>query len=177
MSHSTEVCFRIGAVSKTTGIPVSTLRIWEVRYGAFSPLKTEGKQRLFTEQDVAKALLLKQLADDGHAIGTIARLDMEELRRMRHWRSQTPQPARPSTEPLTLAVVGLGCAWDAALGLLLLLRPGALTYRLAAAGVIGMTLLATVLVPTLWLDPFGALLKNLPVLALLALMTPTEARA
>lgn len=110
MSHSTEVCFRIGAVSKTTGIPVSTLRIWEVRYGAFSPLKTEGKQRLFTEQDVAKALLLKQLADDGHAIGTIARLDMEELRRMRHWRSQAPQPARPSTEPLTLAVVGLGLA-------------------------------------------------------------------
>lgn len=76
-----------------------------------------------------------------------------------------------------LAVVGLGCAWDAALGLLLLLRPGALTYRLAAAGVIGMTLLATALVPTLWLDPFGALLKNLPVLALLALMTPKEGRA
>jgi hypothetical protein len=32
-------------------------------------------------------------------------------------------------------------------------------------------------VPTLWLDPFGALLKNLPVLALLALMTPTKDRA
>jgi hypothetical protein len=74
-----------------------------------------------------------------------------------------------------LALVLLGCAWDAALGLLLLLRPGALTYRLAAAGVIGMTLLASVLVPTLWLDPFGALLKNLPVLALLALLAE-EAR-
>lgn len=110
MSHSTEVCFRIGAVSKTTGIPVSTLRIWEVRYGAFSPLKTEGKQRLFSEQDVAKAILLKQLADDGHAIGTIARLNMEELRRMRHWQSQAPRPARPSSEALTLAVVGLGLA-------------------------------------------------------------------
>lgn len=67
-----------------------------------------------------------------------------------------------------LALVLLGCAWDAAIGLWLLLRPGALAYRLAAAGVIGMTVLATVLVPTLWLDPFGALLKNLPVLALLA---------
>jgi hypothetical protein len=69
-----------------------------------------------------------------------------------------------------LALVLLGSAWDAAIGLLLLLRPGPLTYRLAAAGVIGMTALATALVPTLWLDPFGALLKNLPVLALLALM-------
>ena len=73
-----------------------------------------------------------------------------------------------------LALVLLGCAWDAAIGLLILLRPGALAYRLAAAGVIGMTALATALMPTLWLDPFGALLKNLPVLALLALLeTPT----
>ena len=76
-----------------------------------------------------------------------------------------------------LALVLLGCAWDAAIGLLLLLRPGAPTYRLAAVGVIGMTLLATALLPTLWLDPFGALLKNLPVLALLALMTEKDARA
>ena len=69
-----------------------------------------------------------------------------------------------------LALVLLGCAWDAAIGLLILRRPGALPYRLAAAGVIAMTALATVLLPTLWLDPFGALLKNLPVLALLALL-------
>ena len=53
--------FRIGAVSKTTGIPVSTLRVWETRYGAFSPVKTEGKQRLFEEQDVSKAILLLSL--------------------------------------------------------------------------------------------------------------------
>lgn len=67
-----------------------------------------------------------------------------------------------------LACVLLGCAWDAALGLWMLVRPGALAYRTAALGVIGMTLLASALVPSLWLDPFGALLKNLPVLALLA---------
>jgi hypothetical protein len=50
--------FRIGAVSKTTAIPVSTLRVWQTRYGAFSPVKTEGNQRLFGEPDVSKALLL-----------------------------------------------------------------------------------------------------------------------
>jgi DoxX-like family len=69
-----------------------------------------------------------------------------------------------------LALVLLGCAWDAAIGLLLLFRPTRLACWLAAVGVIGMTLLATALAPTLWLDPFGALLKNLPVLALLAVM-------
>jgi hypothetical protein len=69
-----------------------------------------------------------------------------------------------------LALVLLGCAWDAAIGLWLLLRPGVLAYRLAAAGVVGMTALATALTPLLWLDPLGALLKNLPVMALLARM-------
>ena len=76
-----------------------------------------------------------------------------------------------------LGLVLLGCAWDAAIGLLLLLRPGAASYRLAAAGVLGMTALATLLVPSLWLDPFGALLKNLPVLALLALLSTKETPA
>jgi len=71
---------------------------------------------------------------------------------------------------MALALVLLGSAWDAGIGLLILLRPGALTYRLAAAGVIGMTALATLLLPALWLDPSGPFLKNLPVLALLALL-------
>jgi hypothetical protein len=73
------------------------------------------------------------------------------------------------------AVVLLGSAWDAAIGLLILLRPGARTYRLAAAGVIVMTALATALLPALWLDPFGPFLKNLPVLALLALLEKPNA--
>ena len=71
---------------------------------------------------------------------------------------------------MALTLVLLGSAWDAGIGLLILLRPGALAYRLAALGVIAMTALATLLLPALWLDPFGPFLKNLPVLALLALL-------
>lgn len=72
--------------------------------------------------------------------------------------------------PAAFTLVLLGCAWDAAIGLCLLLRPGVFAYRAAALGVVGMTLLATALMPGLWLDPLGALLKNLPVLALLGLL-------
>ena len=102
--------FRIGAVSKTTGIPVTTLRIWETRYGAFSPVKTEGKQRLFEEQDVSKALLLKQLSGEGHAISAIANLDLAQLRRMSNLQHSTPPKLAKNDEPLCLAVVGLGMA-------------------------------------------------------------------
>lgn len=80
------------------------------------------------------------------------------------------QKATSMSAGAALALVLLGCAWDAGIGLLLMLRPGAFTYRLAMLGVIGMTVLASLLQPTLWLDPFGALLKNLPVLALLSLL-------
>ncbi len=102
--------FRIGAVSKTTGIPVTTLRIWETRYGAFSPVKTEGKQRLFEEQDVSKALLLKQLSGEGHAISAIANLDLAQLRRLSNLQHSTPPKLAKNDEPLCLAVVGLGMA-------------------------------------------------------------------
>lgn len=80
------------------------------------------------------------------------------------------QQATGMSAGLALALVLLGSAWDAAIGLLILLRPGAPAYRFAAAGVIVMTVLATALLPALWLDPFGPFLKNLPVLALLALL-------
>jgi DNA-binding transcriptional MerR regulator len=109
-TNASTALYRIGAVSKTTGIPVSTLRIWETRYGAFAPVKTEGKQRLFGEHDVSKALLLKQLSQSGHGIGMIAGLDLDQLRRM----SNLPHSASLSLavpgQPVSLAVVGQSMA-------------------------------------------------------------------
>lgn len=101
--------YRIGAVSKVTEIPVSTLRIWQTRYGAFTPVKTEGNQRLFAEHDVSKALLLKQLSGAGHGIGSIARLELAQLRQLCHPDHQA-QPPQALAQPVCLAVVGLGLA-------------------------------------------------------------------
>ena len=106
--------YRIGAVSQTTGIPVSTLRIWEKRYQAFSPIKSPGNHRIFDESDVSKALLLKQLSQQGHAISAIAGIDVDQLRRIS---SQSIQSKARSTknsagenQPTLLAVVGLAMA-------------------------------------------------------------------
>jgi len=74
--------YRIGAVASLTGIPVPTLRVWEQRYSAFAPAKTEGNQRLYSEYDVAKAHALKQLTGAGHAISAIAHLGLPELRQI-----------------------------------------------------------------------------------------------
>lgn len=102
--------YRIGAVSQTTGIPVSTLRIWETRYGAFRPVKTEGKQRLFEEHDVSKALLLKQLSTAGHAISAIANLELAQLRHMSNRAAHMPQDLAAPGQAVPVAVVGLSMA-------------------------------------------------------------------
>jgi hypothetical protein len=45
--------------------------------------------------------------------------------------------------------------------------PGRFSAALALGGMALMTLVATALLPRLWLDPLGPLLKNLPIAALL----------
>ncbi|MFB0898033.1 MAG: MerR family transcriptional regulator, partial [Polaromonas sp.] len=60
--------YRIGAVAKLSGVPVTTLRVWEIRYAAFTPSKSDGQHRLYSQADVLKAGQLKQLSDAGHGI-------------------------------------------------------------------------------------------------------------
>lgn len=111
--HSTQT-YRIGAVSLSTGIPVSTLRIWETRYQAFNPIKSPGNHRIFDESDVSKALLLKQLSQQGHAIRAIAGLDVDQLRRINSQSIRPKAPVQKSSTDATsrtfLAVVGLAMA-------------------------------------------------------------------
>ena len=74
--------YRIGAVSKLSGIPVPTLRVWQTRYGAFSPVTTLGQHRLYNEDDVRKAVLLKSLTSQGHGISQIAGLSTTQLQQL-----------------------------------------------------------------------------------------------
>jgi DoxX-like family len=70
-----------------------------------------------------------------------------------------------------LLLVWAGAAWDLAIGAWLLLKPSAQAYATALISVLALTLMATLLLPQLWADPLGPLLKNLAVMALLAQRT------
>lgn len=60
-----------------------------------------------------------------------------------------------------------GAALDAFLGVCLWLRPSRPVYLLALAAMVVMTLVATVLIPSLWLHPLGPISKNIPIAAVL----------
>jgi MerR family transcriptional regulator, light-induced transcriptional regulator len=101
--NDTQPIYRIGAVANLTGIPVPTLRVWEQRYRAFNPKKTEGKQRLYNEHDVAKAHVLKQLTGAGHTISAVAHLSLPELRGLNSSLHASHRPTKPC---LHIAVIG-----------------------------------------------------------------------
>ena len=68
---------------------------------------------------------------------------------------------------LIKALILAGSALDLVLGLLLWLKPGRMTYFASLAAMAVMTIVATVMLPSLWLHPLGPLLKNLPIAAML----------
>ncbi len=79
-NHSPPSGYGIGAVSRLTGLPAHTLRIWERRYGAVRTFRSPGGRRYYSDEDVARLTLLKQLTDSGERIGRIANLDEQALR-------------------------------------------------------------------------------------------------
>ena len=104
---------KIGAVSNLSGVPTPTLRIWEIRYATFTPHTTLGNHRLYTDDDVLKATLLKRLTEQGHAISNIAKLSSHALNNLLQQQQASNQSKSRSTtenQSVSLAVVGLTLA-------------------------------------------------------------------
>jgi DNA-binding transcriptional MerR regulator len=104
--------YRIGTISKLAGIPVPTLRVWESRYAAFAPIKTEGQHRMYGEEDLLRATLMKQLCEEGHAISTIANLDVQALSQLhnKHRNGGALEGSKKNTQSVKIAVIGLALA-------------------------------------------------------------------
>lgn len=81
-SRAQQPSFRSGAVARMAGMPVATLRIWEQRYQAVRPITAASGHRLYSAADVERVTLLRRLTEQGHAIGLLAPLDIEQMREM-----------------------------------------------------------------------------------------------
>lgn len=72
--------FRIGTVSRLTGVPADTLRVWERRYHVVVPVRSEAGTRQYAAEDVGRLSLIKHLVDSGDAISSVANLSLHALR-------------------------------------------------------------------------------------------------
>jgi DNA-binding transcriptional MerR regulator len=97
--------YRIGAVSRLTGIPPDTLRVWERRYDLVTPSRSEGGGRLYSQGDVTRLSVIKRLVDSGHAIGTIAELSLEQLHQ-RLAETRLTDQSLPASRPVRLVILG-----------------------------------------------------------------------
>lgn len=70
----------IGAVSQATGIPVSTLRTWERRYGVPRPERTDTNQRLYDPAAIEHLRLVARALALGHRPAQILRVAPGALR-------------------------------------------------------------------------------------------------
>ncbi len=70
----------IQSVSRLTNLSVDTIRAWEKRYAAVNPTRGPARQRLFSADDVARLVLLKEAVDSGESISKVASLSTSDLR-------------------------------------------------------------------------------------------------
>jgi DNA-binding transcriptional MerR regulator len=71
--------YSIGVVSKMVGVPVSTLRTWEERYGLVVAVRSSGGQRLYTRTQFAQLSFVVEQIDQGFSPGDGHRLLAEQI--------------------------------------------------------------------------------------------------
>jgi len=72
----------INAVVRRTGLSVHVIRIWEKRYGAVEPERTATNRRLYSDEQVERLLLLREITQAGQSIGYVAKLPTEQLKQL-----------------------------------------------------------------------------------------------
>ena len=84
---------------RRTGLTSHAIRVWERRYQAVVPHRTDSNRRLYTDADIQRLKLLRQATKNGHSIGHIAQMptaDLEELLRADEPIQPKPAEFRPS---------------------------------------------------------------------------------
>ena len=72
--------FGINVISTACGVMPHTIRTWEKRYQVFTPERSEGGQRIYSEVDLDKAKLIVALIKQGHTISSLVKHSLYDLR-------------------------------------------------------------------------------------------------
>lgn len=77
-----EVQHSIKFAARKTGLSPHVIRVWEKRYDAVSPDRTDTNRRRYTDAEIERLTLLRAATLAGHSIGDVARLPTEKLREL-----------------------------------------------------------------------------------------------
>jgi len=85
--------FRIGEVSRLTGVKPSVLRFWETEFPQLSPKKSGTNQRLYRRKDIETVLAIKHLLWEKRYTIEGARAALAEMRQQRRQEREARQAA------------------------------------------------------------------------------------
>lgn len=71
--------FTISQLQQFSGVKAHTIRVWEQRYEALSPVRSEGNTRYYNDVELKRLLNIKSLLDCGYKISQVAPLSDQEL--------------------------------------------------------------------------------------------------
>ncbi|MCB2230999.1 MerR family transcriptional regulator [bacterium] len=72
--------YPIKVAAARSGLTTHLIRIWERRYGAVEPSRTPSNRRMYSDDDIQRLQLLREVTATGMSIGQVADLGDEELR-------------------------------------------------------------------------------------------------
>ncbi len=103
----------INAVVRRTGLSVHVIRIWEKRYGAVEPTRTATNRRLYTNEQVERLVLLREITQTGQSIGYVAKLPTEQLKKLAATLSPTEANASHGLSATSVPTAFLDLCLDA----------------------------------------------------------------
>lgn len=128
----------IQSVSRRTQLSAHVIRIWEKRYRAVEPERTATNRRLYSEEQIERLNLLRQVTQSGQSIGYVARLPTEKLREL----ALASAAAEPSVVPAAAGQPSADSLFEDCLGAVRALDGAALERTLERSetllGLLGM---------------------------------------
>ncbi len=85
----------IQAVSKRSGLSPHVIRIWERRYSALTPCRSDSNRRMYCDDEVSRLTILRELTERGYRIGNVAKLTTLALQELLQ-KEQTQGAASPA---------------------------------------------------------------------------------
>ena len=87
--------YTVGRAAELTGVPSTTLRKWEQRYGVVVPQRSAGNYRLYDDEAVRRLSVMRSLVDNGWSAHEAARHVVDGAASAE---ADIPRPEVPSTD-------------------------------------------------------------------------------
>lgn len=103
--------YSISELEQFSGIQSHTIRIWEQRYNALKPMRTEGNTRLYDDEQLKKLLNIVSLNKTGLKISKICGLSNEEINTLLDKQQDTSSSSKQSEFYIT-QLMKFGLSYD-----------------------------------------------------------------